>query len=122
MKNKILIFTIVTMLTTVLALEINLKNDSLSALTMANLEALAEPTETTSCPDPYDVPNRFLRGGGPQSATYQSNSSGQIIVGGKTLGGYAKNTSVTITVETFNCDGVQTGACCNQKKVGTFPI
>lgn len=93
-----------------------------SAITLENVEALAGNGEVTKCPDANYVPNRFLESGGVTSATYQSNENGEITVGGVIKGGYAKNKSITISVETFNCSGVEEGACCDQRKVGTKAV
>lgn len=93
-----------------------------SAITLENVEALAGNGEVTKCPDANYVPNRFLESGGVQSATYRSNEKGEINVGGIIKGGYEKNKDVTVSVETFNCSGVEEGACCDQRKVGTKVI
>ncbi len=97
-------------------------NNNISSLTIANAEALARGESTTNCPNPYDVPDRYIVSSGPKTATYTTNSSGEINIGGIFYGGYAKNKTITIAVETFNCNGVQQGACCDQSLVGTRPI
>ena len=90
-----------------------------SSLLMQNVEALSMG-EPTPCPDPYDVPGRYLVAT-TTTTTGTSNLKGQITVstGNTYSGDFEKGKTYTVVITTKNCDGVQTGACCPQKEVGT---
>jgi hypothetical protein len=87
-------------------------NNDLSALALANMEALAD----TECPDPYDVPNRYIVVQ-TQTVTTTTNAKGEVQWGSTVKTGYEKNKNVSIVVSTYNCDGTQSGACCKQSDV-----
>jgi len=70
------------------------------------------------CPDPYDVPHRFIEVTGTQTVTTMSDSNGNIQIGSTIKGGFARNSQVTVTVVTKNCNGQQQYACCKQSDVG----
>lgn len=122
MKKVIYFLSVGLVIMLVLFINNKLSQEGRSAITLENIEALAGNGEVTKCPDANYVPNRFLESGGVQSATYRSNESGEISIGGVVKGGYQKNKDVTVSVETFNCSGVEQGACCDQRKVGTKVI
>lgn len=90
-----------------------------SSLLMQNVEALSMGEETT-CPNPYDVPDRYIVAT-TTTTTGTSNLKGQITVstGNTYSGDFEKGKTYTVVITTKNCDGVQTGACCPQKEVGT---
>lgn len=106
----------------ILFINSRLSQEGRSAITLENIEVLASNDEVTKCPDVNYVPDRFLESSGVQSATYRSNERGEINIGGIIKGGYEKNKDVSVSVETFNCSGIQKGACCDQRKVGTKVI
>ena len=124
MKKKIFGGLFVLAIAAVAAFNVNMnsENDQLSLLSLANVEALAEEAPRTKCPDENYVPNRFIKSEGVETATYTSNKNGEITVLGEVIGGYKKFDEVIVSVETFNCDGEEEGACCDQRKVGTSRI
>jgi hypothetical protein len=96
----------------------------MSDLTRANLEALTDTennTTGTQCPDNH-VPDRFIKAGNITHVQYQSNSQGYVNIGGTLYGGYERNKLVIVPVQTYNCDGQQEGACCDQDRVGTVRV
>ena len=92
-----------------------------SDMTLNGIEALSTENPCNPCPDPYDVPNRYIKLTATGTASVTSNASGQIYItlGGQEIvrGGYAKNTSITIFYRVFNCEGEQEGSCCQQSSV-----
>ena len=119
---KTLIINIIAIIVLCINVDFNIKTNG-NKLLWENIEALAQDEgDKNHCPDPYDVPHRFPKVERIQQATYQSNSSGQISIGGVLYGGYSKNTSVIISIKIVNCSGEQKGACCKHESIGTFPI
>jgi hypothetical protein len=76
---------------------------------------------TERCPNPYDVPNRYIKVVSTSNQQKTSNSKGEISVtiDGKTAvkGGYEKNKQIWVVVSVFNCDGIAAGSCCKQSNV-----
>lgn len=91
----------------------------LTDVALANVEALAhgENKGETSCPDFNYVPNHYITSS-TKTESITSNSNGEITVLGQTIGGYAKNTLITVLIEEKNCDGKAEGSCCDQREVG----
>ncbi|NLV52184.1 MAG: hypothetical protein GXY64_02830 [Bacteroidales bacterium] len=91
-------------------------------LLLANVEALGNPTEgTTKCKNSNWVPDRFLEAV-DRTEQGTSHTKGEITVesDGKTYSGnFEKDHTYIIVITTKNCSGMQTGACCDQRKVGT---
>lgn len=88
---------------------------SASALVLENIEALSQ-TEVT-CPDPYDVPNRFIE---VKSHTEDvtCTTKGTLIVCGTTFNGsYEKGKNYPFTIAEYNCSGREIGSCCKQSDV-----
>lgn len=121
MKKVIYFFSVGIIMMLVLFINSRLSQDG-SAITLENIEALAENDEITKCPDENYTPDRYIVSGGVKSAIYRSNERGEISVAGVIKGGYEKNKDVTVSVETFNCSGTQKGSCCDQRQVGTRVI
>ena len=102
-------------------------------LLMQNVEALAQSTNPNepdggdpgsggSCThnNPYHTPDRYLHVT-VQTAQGTSHKKGQITIGrdGNTYSGdFEKDQTYTVVIETKNCDGIQAGSCCDQRKVG----
>ncbi|MDR2406700.1 MAG: hypothetical protein LBE13_01090 [Bacteroidales bacterium] len=88
------------------------------------LEALADGEGGSSenhCPNQYDVPHHYIKVVSTLNLQMTSNSKGEIsfTYGNKVTikGGYAKNSSIWVIVNIYNCDGIQTGSCCKQSDV-----
>lgn len=90
---------------------------SASALMLENIEALSQ-TEATKCPDPYDVPDRFIMKSSTQKETVTCSTSGSITIGKNTvIGSYERGKTYTVLVTHYDCIGEKTGACCKQSDV-----
>lgn len=119
MKKIILSMAVIGVMT-IAALNIDFNStekNSLSALSLANVEALAGESNNT-CPDAYDVPDHFITVAS-ETVSVTSNSKGEISIGGAVKGGYEKNESISVVISTYNCDGEQEGSCCRQSDVRT---
>lgn len=90
MKKVIYFLSVGLVIMLVLFINNKLSQEGSSAITLENIEALAENGEVTKCPDANYVPNRYLESGGVQSATYRSNERGEISIGGVIKGGTKK--------------------------------
>lgn len=91
----------------------------LTGVLLANVEALStnEDTDVTTCPSPYDVPDRFIEVV-TENKEVQCTTKGSISVGSNTLkGDYEKGKNYTVTICKYNCSGKQTGSCCKQSDV-----
>jgi hypothetical protein len=96
-----------------------------TSTSLLTLEALADgegsTTEGNHCPDPYDVPHRYIQLVSSSSQQKTTNSKGEISVtiNGKvtTKGGYEKNKTIYVIVSIFNCSGTADWACCKQSDV-----
>lgn len=101
-----------------------------NSLLMQNVEALAqdnngEPTGEPSggsCShhNPYHTPDRYLV---VTVKTEQgtSHKKGEITIesdGSTYSGNFEKDRTYTVVIEIKNCDGIQKGSCCDQRKVG----
>lgn len=101
-----------------------------NSLLMQNVEALAqdnngEPTGEPSgglCShkNPHHTPDHYLTVK-VETAQGTSHKKGEITIesDGKTYhGDFEKDQTYTVVMEIKNCDGIQTGSCCDQRKVG----
>ena len=112
-----------------------------NSLLMQNIEALAQSNESgsepggdpsegesggpTKCKDENYVPNHFLYAS-TKTLTGTSHIKGEISVTDSSTnstttyyGDFEKDKTYTIIITLKNCDGIQDGACCDQRKVGT---
>lgn len=92
----------------------------MSDLTLANVEALAKynpETGLTECEDDNFVPNHYLTTKTEAPVTVTSDKNGQIEVNNIVKGGFESNKTVIVVPVTYNCDGEETGACCDQRLV-----
>ena len=90
-------------------------------LLLQNVEALSAGSDA-GCPhnNANHVPNRFLYATTTtETATCKVDGSITVSDGNSYSGSYKKDKSYVVIITTKNCDGVQTGACCDQRKVGT---
>ena len=93
------------------------QNPTIVKLLSQNVQALAKTETSNPCPDPYDVPNRYIQ----VSTTTEevtSDMEGNISIWDKVFGGYKKNKKYTVVIVTKNCSGEAEGACCKQSEVG----
>lgn len=89
---------------------------SAGSLVLENIEALTQ-TEVTKCPDPYDVPNRFIEVKS-HSVDVVCSTKGTLTVCGTTFNGsYEKGKKYPFTIAEYNCSGSETGSCCKQSDV-----
>lgn len=89
------------------------------SLLMENAEALSLMEEsTTKCPSYKYVPDHFIVAT-VSTTSGTCNVDGELTVGEKTVSGnFKKGKTYVVVITTKNCDGIQKGACCNQKDVG----
>lgn len=90
---------------------------SAGSLVLENIEALTQ-TEVTKCPDPYDVPDHFIKTSSSKTESVTCSTSGSISLGGKKItGGYERGKTYSVHITNYDCIGEQNGACCRQSDV-----
>ena len=89
------------------------------SLLIENAEALSLMEEsTTKCPSYKYVPDHFIVATS-STASGTCNVDGELTVGENTVSGsFKKGKTYVVVITTKNFDGLQKGACCNQKDVG----
>ena len=93
-------------------------NQQLSALAIANVEALTDDQERPKSPDYNYVPDHYIEVECIR-CDVTCTKRGELQIGSHILSGsYERGQNYTIIYELKNCDGVQDGACCGQREVG----
>lgn len=93
------------------------KQQKLSALTLANIEAITDE-ETTVCPDYNYVPDHYIEATA-EAINTTCSKKGELQVGSHIIhGSFDRGEQYVVVIETKNCDGQQKGACCDQREVG----
>lgn len=102
-----------------------IKNSKLSALQLANVEALAQDVENNvnKCPSPYDAWGRVLSYGEEKTASFTIDINGNITIAGKSLfvGGRV-GTRVFRTYHIANCEKASPNTCCDHTKIGDVKV
>ena len=87
-------------------------------LVFENIEALSGG-ENPVCPDHYDVPNHYIEVVS-STVNVECTTKGTVSVCETVFNGsYEKGKTYAFVVNTYNCSGIQQGACCKQSDVRT---